>query len=243
MAVWPTSAGCASATTGWAIRPARSPRGATPAWSCAARPWPRPSSPLPRRGPPGARACRPARCPPRRHPGRGQRQRARGGDLARSHHAVPPRTGRAGCGQRSHLAHRRLLHGDVGLHRVAQRRVPARCRRAAAGAQQQRRALGGQPVAHLVPSPARRRRPDLRVERPDDPRQDGGGRSAVRARRLDEPEPVELDGQLGARRRHRAWRAGGARWRRSTIATCATRPRSSSPSATPSGCDRRGHAG
>ena len=153
----------------------------------------------------------PGTVPARRvHPRRGQRQRARGGDLAGSHHAVPPRTGRACRGQRPHLAHRRLLHGDGGVHRVAQRGITAWSRRAAAGAQQQRHALGRQPVAHAVSPAARRRRPHLRVERPDGPRQDGRGRSAVRPRRLDEPEPVELDGQLGARRRHRGCGRGGA---------------------------------
>ena len=63
--------------------------------------------------------------------------------------------------------------------------------------------VGRQPVAHAVPSAARRRRPHLRMERPDGPRQDGRGRPAVRPSRIDEPEPVELGGQLGARRRHR----------------------------------------
>ncbi|MBK5299508.1 MAG: hypothetical protein JJE40_20360, partial [Vicinamibacteria bacterium] len=47
----------------WLGDPARQiPPGETPGWSCAGRPCPRPSSPLPVRGRPGARACRPAPC-------------------------------------------------------------------------------------------------------------------------------------------------------------------------------------
>ena len=190
---------------------ARSPRGATPAWNCAGPPWPRPSSRLPAPGRPGARACRPARCP------RSDAIRAEGDVSVRVVATSPDRTtfyrlelaALAAASDRIWLTDAYFMGTAVYIESLSAASRHGVDVRLLVPNNSDVPWVGNLSRTLLSPA-ARRRRPDLRVERPDDPRQDGGGRSAVRARRLDEPEPVELGGQLGARRRHRAWRAGGA---------------------------------
>ena len=108
------------------------------------------------------------------------------------------------------LARRRLwladayFAGTCHLRAGAARGGAGRRRRAASGAgSRNRRGSRAGALAGGLPAAARGRRARLRVERPDDARQDRGRRRPLGAHRLHQPQRRELDRQLGARRRGR----------------------------------------
>ncbi len=180
-------------------RPGRA--GATPAWRSAARRWRTWRGRSRRPGPPAATRCR-------RRSGR-RRPRRREGDIAlrvvatdlRHRRPLSPRPAGGRPRPQHAVAHRRLLRGHSDLRAGPGRRGPGRRGRAPARARarQRHRDHAGHLPRRLPPA-ARGGRARVRVERADAARQDGGRRRALVARRLHQPEPRELDGQLGAGR-------------------------------------------
>ena len=133
----------------------------------------------------------------------------------------------AGGGQRrAALDHRRLPGGAAAALPGAARRGTRRRGRAAAGARLERPPADPQSLAHRLPRPAAERRADLRVGRPDAPRQDHRVRRPLGPDRIQQPQPVQPARELragradrGSRRWPRPWSgssggtsAGAARW-------------------------------
>ncbi len=125
--------------------------------------------------------------------------------------------------------------GTVGLRAGARRRGARRRRRAPARAGRERHSGAVADLARRLPCAARSGCPRVRMERHDAAREDRRRRRPLGARRLDQPQHRELDGQLRARRRDRGQRHSARSWRRSTRSTSRMPPRSCSRAATACG--------
>ena len=127
------------------------------------------------------------------------------------------------------VADRRLLRRHDAVRAGAARGGARRRGRPAARAGRVRHSDPAAVLARGLPPAARGRRAGVRVERLDAAREDGGRRRTLGARRLDESQHRELDGQSRARRRRsRTSRSRGSMEDDVPRGPRATRPRSCS---------------